>query len=135
MRKLSLAVFCLFVASMATGCMYVQQQVSLKEAAASANMVNVTTGDGTFENYQAVDHQQGCELGIAVGIPFIGKFVELFPVQTNQQMLNTMAQKSAANGANAMINVSVPREHYLGFPFFIVGLYLDHTEGTGIKTK
>ena len=46
-----------------------------------------------------------------------------------------MAQKAKEMGANAMINVDPPREFYTGLPFFIVGLYVDTVEGTGIDVK
>ena len=37
--------------------------------------------------------------------------------------------------AVTMINVTPPKESYWGFPFGIVGIYIDTCAGTGIKTK
>lgn len=135
MRKLAglLAVFAM-VALMG-GCAYMGGGTDLSDVADQVGMKNVTTGDGTFENYTATGHHTGKEIGIAVGIPFIGKFVELYPVRTNEDLLGDVAKAAKNDGANAMINVTPHSEFYTGFPLFFIGLYVDSAEGTGINAK
>jgi hypothetical protein len=135
MRKLGIVVGALFIASTMMGCSYIGSDVNLGAAATAVGVSNITTGDGTFANYKAMDHQSGLEIGIAVGLPLLFKFMELYPVQSNQAMVEEMATRSKANGANAMINVSPPTESYWGFPFGIVGIYIDKVSGTGINVR
>jgi hypothetical protein len=118
-----------------TGCMYWGSGTNLTEVAQDTGMINVTTGDGTFENYTATGHYAGVEFGVAVGIPWLIKIMELFPVQSNEGLLKQIANEAKNDGANAMINVTPHKCGYYGFPFIIVGLYVDRTEGTGIKVK
>ena len=98
-------------------------------------MINITTGDGTFENYKATGYHTGTEIGLAVGLPGIGKFFEVWPTQTNEAQLDKIAKAAKADGANAMINVEPPVETYYGIPFGIFGIYVDTVSGTGIKVK
>jgi hypothetical protein len=135
MRSCLLAVVCLFAVSTMSGCTRLATDVDLGKAAQKHGMKNITTGDGTFENYTAVDHHRHLEVGISVGIPYLCKLIELYPVQSNQAQLEDMAGESKAHGANAMINVCPPTETYTGFPFFIVGLHFDRTSGTGINQR
>lgn len=123
------------IALMMAGCAHIPSGTNLGQVAQDAGLKNVTTGDGTFENYTATGYHKGLELGIAVGIPFIGKFMELYPTQCNEAQLTKIATDAKADGADAMINVQPPEEMYTGIPFFIVGLYFDCAHGTGIKTK
>ena len=129
---------CLTVAVLAVGlagCAHIPGGTDLGAVATENNMINVTTGDGTFADYTATGYHTGIEIGIAVGIPRLCKFMELYPVQDTEAQLSQVAQAAKANGANAMINVTPPQECYLGVPFWIVGLYYDVCSGTGIKTK
>lgn len=135
MRKFFALVALLAVSASMTGCMYWGSGTNLTEVAKEHGMINVTTGDGTFENYQATGHYRGTEFGIAVGIPFLIKIIEIFPAQSNEGLLGQIAGEAKNEGANAMINVNPHQSNYYGFPFFIVGLYVDRTEGTGIKVK
>lgn len=135
MRKfLTLAVVGVMLAG-TTSCAYLGTQTDLKDVAGRVGFSNITTGDGTFENYQAVGHYTGLEFGIAVGIPYLFKIMELYPAASNEDLLESIAQEAKEDGANAMINVKPHSEFYTGFPFMIVGIYFDRTEGTGIKTK
>jgi hypothetical protein len=106
----------------------------LTKAANDAQLINVTTGDGTFENYKATGYHTSTEIGIAVGIPFL-KLLELYPKQDNTQQMTQIAKDAKNAGANAVINANPPKELYTGFPFFFIGLYVDTANGTGIKTK
>jgi hypothetical protein len=135
MRKLVTLLTMLMVSVTFVGCAHIGSQTNLGQVANDHGLVNVTTGDGTFENYKATGHYSGIEFGIAVGIPWIFKFMEIYPMQSNEDQLGQLASDAKADGANAMINVAPPKEFYTGFPFFIVGLYIDRTEGTGIATK
>ena len=129
---------CLTVAVLAfglAGCAHIGGGTDLGAVAKSEGMINITTGDGTFENYTATGYHTGLEIGIAIGLPQLFKFMELYPKQDNEAQLAQIAQAAQGNGANAMINVTPPQEMYLGFPFGIIGLYFDTCEGTGIKTK
>ncbi|MBI1784605.1 hypothetical protein HYR69_05620 [Candidatus Sumerlaeota bacterium] len=133
MKKSLMLLSTLAMALSLGGCMYWGSGTNLAQVAKENNMINVTTGDGTFENYKATGFYRGTEFGIAVGIPGMIKIQELFPVQSNEALLGRIAKSAAGDGANAMINVTPHQESYFGFPFFIVGLYVDRTEGTGIK--
>ena len=120
---------------MAAGCTYLPGGTDLSDVAMEAGLTNVTTGDGEFSRYTATGHYTGTEIGIAVGLPFIVKLVEIFPMNSNEALLGDVAAAAKADGADAMINVTPHKALYTGFPFGIVGLYVDTAEGTGIKTK
>lgn len=113
------------------GCAYIGASTNLGQVAQSNGLVNVTTGDGTFENYNAVGQYKATEIGIALGI-FTFKYMELYPVQSNEELLGQIAQDARNAGSDAMINVTPHREQFYGF---IIGLYIDTAEGTGIKLK
>lgn len=118
----------------ATGCLNIPGKVDLTKAAADAQVINVTTGDGTFADYKATGYHTSTEIGIAVGIPGL-KLLELYPKQDNTQQMTQIAKDAKASGANAVINANPPKEMYTGFPFFFIGLYIDQASGTGIQTK
>lgn len=124
----------LLLAVSVTGCLNIPGEVNLTKAAADAQVLNVTTGDGTFADYKATGYHTSTEIGIAVGIPGL-KLLELYPKQDNTQQMTQVAKDAKANGANAVINAEPPKEMYTGFPFFFIGLYIDKAAGTGIKTK
>jgi hypothetical protein len=134
MRKLALLAIAA-VAATVSGCAYLPGKTNLGQVASDAGMSNVTTGDGTFENYTATGHYSGTEVGIGVGIPFIGTLLPLYPARTNEQLLTDVANAAKEDGATAMINVTPAKNFYTGIPFFFVGLYVDGTNGTGIKSK
>ena len=117
-----------------TGCLNIPGSVDLTKAANDAQLINVTTGDGTFADYKATGYHTSTEIGIAVGIPGL-KLLELYPKQDNTEQITQLAKDAKSAGANAVINAQPPRELYTGFPFFFVGLYIDKAAGTGIKTK
>ena len=118
-----------------TSCVHLPGGTNLGAVAKEQGMKNITTGDGTFKDYNATGYHTGTEVGFAFGIPFIGKFSEVYPKQSNEAQLAKLAASAKESGANAMINVAPPKESYLGFPFLFFGLYVDTTEGTGIKVK
>jgi hypothetical protein len=128
---------CLAIAALlaVTGCKHLGSEVNLKKAAGDAGLTNITTGDGTFKDYTATGYHKSTEIGIGVGLPFIGKFVELWPTQTHEEQLTMMAKDAKNLGADAMINTSPPEDFYTGFPLLIIGIYLDRTHGTGIDVK
>jgi hypothetical protein len=107
----------------------------LAKAAKDAGLTNITTGDGTFENYQATGHYISREIGLAVGIPFVGKFIEVVGKQSNEEQMTDMGIAAKDGGANAIINAEPPKPYYLGFPLLFFGVYIDTAEGTGIKVK
>lgn len=119
---------------LATGCAHLPGKCDLAQAAKDAQLQNVTTGDGTFENYQATGYYTSTEIGIGVGIPFI-KLLELYPKQDNTTQMTQIAKDAKGAGATAVINAKPPSELYTGLPFFFVGLYIDKAAGTGIKGK
>lgn len=133
MKKLLFSL--LAVATLGTGCAYIEGGTDLSDVADASGLSNVTTGDGTFENYTATGYYTGTEVGIGVGLPGIGTFIELYPAQTNEKQLEGVATTAKEDGANAMINVDPPSDFYTGIPFFIVGIYVNSTAGTGIKSK
>ena len=136
MRHVAMLVLVLMGSALMSGCAYrATDATELGEVADRVGMVNITTGDGTFADYKAVDYHHGDEIGIAIGIPFLWKIFEIWPAQTNEDLVEEMARTSKAHGADAMINVNGVRECYMGFPFFIIGIYVDHVEGTGIDLK
>ena len=113
-----------------TGCVF-KSKVNLGEVASNVGFQNVTTGDGTFENYKAVSYERASELGIGLGI-FGLKLMELYPAMTNEGLLQDACERTKEKGANAMINV---RPQYTFFFGFIIGAYWDSTAGTGIDYK
>lgn len=117
------------------GCAHIGTPVDLEQVAQTTGMTNVTTGDGTFENYQATSYNQSLEVGISVGIPFLWKVMEVYPAQSNEAQLAQIANEAKEMGATAMINVQPPEETYTGFPFFFVGLHFDRAHGTGINAR
>ncbi|HPB30864.1 MAG TPA: hypothetical protein PLB62_05375 [Candidatus Sumerlaeota bacterium] len=134
MKMTKLILLGLLVAMMA-GCAYIPGGTDLSDVADEVGMKNITTGDGTFENYTATGFYTGTEVGIAVGIPYLMKLVELYPVQTNEGLLQEVANAAKNDSADAMINVTPHKETYTGFPLGFIGIYVDYAEGTGIKTK
>lgn len=119
---------------LATGCAHMPGKCDLGKVAKDTQMRNVTTGDGTFENYKTTGYYTSTEVGFAFGIPGI-KIAELFPVQNDTEQMIRIAQDAGKAGANAVINVKPPQSMYTGIPFFFIGLYVDKAAGTGIKTK
>jgi hypothetical protein len=135
MRKFILLISIIGLALLLNGCTHLGSGTDLSDVADNVGMKNITTGDGTFENYTATGYFQGTEIGIAVGLPLFGKFIELYPVQSNEEQLAQIAGDAKDDGADAMINVTPHQECYTGFPFGIIGLYIDRCDGTGISTK
>lgn len=126
----------LLVATVAlTGCTSLGSKTDLAAVAQSNGLTNVTTGDGTFENYTATGRYDQTEIGIAVGIPLVAKLIELFPMYSNEALLGDAAMAAKADGATAMINVVPHCSTYTGLPFVFVGVYIDKAAGTGIKAK
>lgn len=123
------------ICALFTGCAHIPGGTNLGKVANDNGMINITTGDGTFENYKATGYHTGTEIGLAVGLPGIGKFFEVWPTQSNEMQLDHVAKAAKKDGANAMINVTPPQETYWGIPFGIFGIYVDSTSGTGIKVK
>jgi hypothetical protein len=117
------------------GCAYLPGGTDLSQVADEVGLSNITTGDGTFENYTATGHFTGTEIGIGIGLPGIGKLLELYPVQSNEGLLKEVAKDAKADGAKAMINVTPHTEIYTGFPLGFIGIYVDRACGTGIKMK
>ncbi len=127
--------FIIALASMfATGCAHLPGKCDLGKVAKDAQLQNVTTGDGTFENYQATGYYTSTEIGLAVGIPGI-KLMELFPKQDDTAQMTQVAKDAKSGGATAVINAKPPSGIYTGLPFVFVGLYIDKAAGTGIKSK
>ncbi len=123
----------MFVALM--GCVHIPGQTDLEDVARRAGLSNVTTGDGTFADYQAVGYYTSTEIGIGIGLGYGLKIMELYPVQSNEEQMAHIANATAAAQGNAMINVTPPKSFYFGFPFFIIGIYVDSTSGTGIRVN
>jgi hypothetical protein len=136
MRKV-IALVTMLVASISfVGCAHLGSEIDLAQVAQDNEMKSVTTGDGGYSSFaDSGTHYRSLEFGIAVGIPIILKFMELYPMQSDEAHLGQIAQEAKADGANALINVQPPRGLYTGFPFFIVGLYIDRTEGTGVTVN
>lgn len=130
MKRL-LALVTILGLTMALGACATVSKVDLASVAKSTSMKNITTGDGTFENYTATGYHKGKEIGIGLGI-FMWKFMELYPGKTNEDLLTDVAKDASQKGANAMINVTPACESFYGF---IIGLYVDSAKGTGIKTR
>lgn len=130
MKRL-ISLICIVVFGMGLGACATVSKVDLAGVAKSAGMKNITTGDGTFENYTATGYHKGKEIGIGLGI-FGWKFMELYPAKSNEALLTDVAKDASKAGANAMINVMPASELFGGF---IIGIYFDSAHGTGIKTK
>lgn len=136
MRKLIALVTMLIASVSFVGCAHLGSEVNLDQVAKEHDMKSVTTGDGGYSSFaNSGIHYRSLEFGIAVGIPIILKFMEIYPMQSNEAQLGQIAEEAKADGANALVNVQPPRGLYTGFPFFIVGLYLDRTEGTGVTVN
>ncbi|MCM8535744.1 MAG: hypothetical protein NE334_07400 [Lentisphaeraceae bacterium] len=135
MKKSILTAIAISATALFTSCVHIPGGTNLGSVAKDKGMKNITTGDGTFENYKATGFHTSTEIGLGFGIPGIGKFAEVYPKQTNEEQVGKLADSAKADGANAMINVSAPKETYLGIPFIFFGIYLDTAEGTGIKTS
>ena len=135
MKRITMSCLLLgLVGMLGTGCAHMGAKCDLGKAAQDAQLTNVTTGDGTFENYQATGYHTSTEIGFAVGIPGI-KFLELFPVQDDTAQMTQVAKDAKAAGATAVINAKPPQGMYTGLPFVFIGLYVDKAAGTGIKAK
>ncbi len=119
---------------LATGCAHLPGSCDLAKVAKDAQLQNVTTGDGTFANYQATGYHTSTEIGLAVGFPGI-KLMELFPKQDDTAQMTQVAKDAKTAGATDVINAVPPKGLYTGFPFIFVGLYIDKAAGTGIKSK
>jgi len=135
MKRISLLILTVGLALVLNGCAYLPGGTDLSDVADEVGLSNITTGDGTFENYTATGHFTGTEIGIGIGLPGIGKFFEIYPQQSNEGLLSEAAQDAKEDGADAMINVTPHAELYTGFPFGIIGIYVDTCQGTGIKMK
>lgn len=131
MKKM-LSILSIAALALSLGACATISSVDLAAVAKQANMKNITTGDGTFENYTAAGEYKGREIGFGLGIPFI-KFLEIYPGKSNEALLTDVAKTAATEGkANAMINVCPASETFAGF---IIGVYIDTCKGTGIKLK
>lgn len=132
MTQLGIAMSLTFV--LASGCAHLPGKCDLGQAAKDAQLQNVTTGDGTFENYQATGYHTSTEIGLAVGFPGI-KLLEVYPKQDDTAQMTQVAKDAKAGGATSVINAVPPRGIYTGLPFIFFGLYIDTAAGTGIKSK
>jgi len=133
-RKIQSVFAITFASILITGCAHMPGKCDLGKVAKDAQLQNVTTGDGTFENYQATGYYTSTEIGLAVGIPGI-KLLELFPVQDDTAQMTRIAMDAKSAGATSVINAQTPKSLYTGIPFFFVGVYVDSAAGTGIKSK
>lgn len=135
MNRLTQSCIAIAIASMfATGCAHLPGKCDLAKVAKDTQLQNVTTGDGTFENYQATGYYTSTEIGIGVGFPGI-KLMELFPKQDDTAQMTQIAKDAKSDGATSVINAQPPKGIYTGLPFIFVGLYIDKAAGTGIKSK
>ena len=134
-KKVGLLATLALAVSLGSGCAYIGGGTNLAQVARNSGLENVTTGDGNYPNYVATGHHTGVEIGIAVGIPFIIKLFEIYPAATNEDLLTDVAKAAKADGASSMINVAPNKDLYIGFPFGIVGLYVDSASGTGIRPR
>ena len=135
MNRMTQFGFAMVLASLlAAGCAHLPGKCDLAQVAKDAQLQNVTTGDGTFANYQATGYYTSTEIGLAVGIPGI-KLMELFPKQDDTAQMTQIAKDAKSAGATSVINAKPPTGIYTGLPFFFVGLYIDKAAGTGIKSK
>jgi hypothetical protein len=134
MKHLIVCLALVLTVGLMSGCV-VTSSTDLAKAAKDSGLTNITTGDGTFENYVATGHYRHAEIGLALGLPGIGKFVEVVGKKTNEEQMTEIGISAKQGGANAIINAEAPRSRYIGFPLFFFGLYVDNAEGTGIKVK
>ena len=123
------------VSLLTAGCAHMPGKCDFGQIEKTVQLQNVTTGDGTFANYQATGYYTSTELGLAVGIPGVCKLVELYPNQDDTAQMTRIARDAKSDGATAVINAKPPSSIYTGFPFFFVGIYVDSAAGTGIKAK
>jgi hypothetical protein len=123
------ATTCVFTGCTTTGA------TDLSDVADATGLVNITTGDDIYHDYKATGYYQATEIGLAFGLPGFGKFMELVPALSNEDLLKKVADMAVQDGANGMINVNPHTEAYLGFPFGILGLYVDTASGTGVNHK
>lgn len=136
MRKTIALLSMLLVSMTFVGCAHLGSEINLDTVAQEHGLKSVTTGDGGYTSFaNSGIHYRSLEFGVAVGIPIILKIMEIYPMQSNEAQLGQIAEDAKEDGANALINVQPPRGLYTGFPFFIVGLYIDRTEGTGVTVK
>lgn len=131
MKKI-LSILSILALTLSLGACAMTSSVDLGAVAKQSSMKNITTGDGTFENYTAVGEFKGKEIGFGIGFPFI-KLFEIYPGKSNEALLTDVAKMASTEGkANAMINVCPASETFAGF---IIGVYIDTCKGTGIKLK
>jgi hypothetical protein len=131
MKKI-LSILSILALALSLGACAMTSSVDLGAVAKQSSMKNITTGDGTFENYTAVGEFKGKEIGFGIGFPFI-KLFEIYPGKSNEALLTDVAKMASTEGkANAMINVCPASETFAGF---IIGVYIDTCKGTGIKLK
>ena len=135
MKKFVKSLGALTLVAALAGCAYLPGGTDLSDVANDAGLDNVTTGDGTFENYTATGHYTATEIGLGFGIPGIGTLLPIFPAVSNEGLLGSAADTAKNDGADSMINVTPAQNEYYGIPFFIFGLYVDHAGGTGIDSK
>jgi hypothetical protein len=131
MRMLSLMILGLCAGSLLTGCVGSRTVVDLENARSANGMINVTTGDGEFEDYTATGVYSAREIGISVGI-FNWEFMELYPAVEYNELAVMMAREAKNDGANAMIGVVPALDFFQGF---ILGPSIEVISGTGIKVK
>ncbi|MEQ8820903.1 MAG: hypothetical protein RLY93_11720 [Sumerlaeia bacterium] len=132
MKKI-IALLCSLAAVVAlTGCS-LPSKVDLTEVASRTGVQNATTGDGTYENYNATGIHKSTEIGIGVGLPMLVKFIELYPALSPEDLL-VDAAANPGRGTDGLILIE-HREGYYGFPFGIVGIYVDRAEATAIASK
>ncbi len=129
MRKFAALCAAVALATLSTGCV-MTGKTDLGAVADEVGFKNITTGDGTFENYKAVSYETATEVGFGLGF-FTLKLMELYPAVTNEDLLKAAAENTRDKGANAMINFQPQRTIFIPF-LFIAGLYVDSTAGTGV---
>ncbi len=133
-RMIQLGCVVAMAALLSSGCAHLPGKCDLAKVAKDAQLQNVTTGDGTFENYLATGYHTSTEIGLAVGIPGI-KLLELYPKQDDTAQMTQVAKDAKTAGATDVIKAAPPKGIYTGLPFIFVGLYVDKAAGTGIKKK
>ena len=107
------------------------RSIDLESVASQNGLINVTTGDGTFANYQATNYSTATEFGFGFGMPFF-KMMEVYPAISNEGLMDEIALETVDAGGNAIINATPTQETFYGFIF---GLYIDYTDGTGIRAN
>ncbi len=117
------------------GCAHLPGRCDLDKAANDSQLQNITTSDATFETHKATGQYTSTEIGIGVGIPFLVKFLELYPKQDDTVQMTQIGKDAKKDGATAVVDAAPPVGMYTGFPFFFVGIYVDSASGTGIKAK